>query len=70
MKINELKAEIVRNGMTLEEFADKTGIPRTTVWRRFENTDSFTLREITIISNTLKLNSKRIIEIFFAEEVA
>jgi len=70
MKINELKAEIVRNELTLEDFANKVGMPKTTLWRRFNNPDSFTLSEITRISKGLNLNSQRIVEIFFNEKVA
>jgi len=70
MKLNELKAEIVRNGMTIEEFADKVGIERTTLWRRFNNSGNFTLTEITKIADVLNLTKQRIIEIFFSEEVA
>jgi transcriptional regulator with XRE-family HTH domain len=68
MKLNELKAEIVRNGMTIEEFADKVGIERTTLWRRFNNSGNFTLTEITKIADVLNLTKQRIIEIFFSEE--
>lgn len=70
MKLNELKAEIVRNGMTIEEFADRAGIERTTLWRRFNNTNCFTLEEITNIAKLLNVSGERIIEIFFANEVA
>jgi len=70
LNVNELKAEIVRNGMTIEEFADRTGIKRTTVWRRFENTDGFKLKEIKIIAKVLKLNSERVVDIFFTDRVS
>lgn len=70
MKLNELKAEIVRNGMTIEEFADNVGIERTTLWRRFNNADTFSLGEIRTMANVLKIKGTRILEIFFADEVA
>lgn len=70
MKISELKAEIVRNEMILEEFADKAGIERTTLWRRFSNPDSFTLGEITRMAKLLNLNAQRVVEIFFTDYVA
>lgn len=66
MKINELKAEIVRNGMTTEVFADKAGIGRTTLWRRFESPESFTLGEINKIAKVLNLDGKKIETIFFS----
>lgn len=70
MKLNELKAEIVRNGMNTEEFADKIKMEKTTLWRRFNNPDNFTLDEITRIAEVLNIKGNRIIEIFFADEVS
>lgn len=70
MRANELKAEIVRNGMTIEELADAIGIGRTTLWRRLSNPGSFTLKEITNISKILKVNGNRVLEIFFNEKVS
>lgn len=70
MKINELKAEIVRNGLDIESFADSIGVGRTTMWRRFGNPDTFTLGEITSMAKVLNLSGTRIIEIFFDEKVA
>ena len=67
MKVNELRAEIVRNGMTTEVFADKVGIGRTTLWRRFESPESFTLGEINKIAKVLNLDGKKIETIFFSE---
>lgn len=70
MNINEFKAEVVRNGMTLEEFSSRVGIARATLYRRFKEPDSFTLGEITNISETLKLTNERVINIFFNEKVS
>lgn len=70
MKINELKAEIVRNGLTIEEFADKAGITRTTLWRRFGDADEFTLAEIKSAAKVLNLNGERVLDIFFADKVS
>lgn len=65
MKPNELKAEIVRNGLVIETFADKVGIGRTTLWRRLKNPDEFTLGEILKMADVLNLPKNRITEIFF-----
>lgn len=70
MRLNELKAEIARNELTIEKFADKVGIDRTTMWRRFKNAGDFTLAEISRIAKELNLTGTRVLEIFFAEEVA
>jgi len=65
MKPNELKAEIVRNGLAIETFADEVGIGRTTLWRRFKHPDEFTLGEILRMVDVLNLPKDRITEIFF-----
>ncbi|MDD2235472.1 MAG: helix-turn-helix transcriptional regulator [Desulfitobacteriaceae bacterium] len=70
MKINELKAEIVRNGLTIEEFSDAAGINRTTLWRRLSKPNEFTLSEIKSMSRTLNLNSDKVMDIFFADKVS
>lgn len=70
MRTNELKAEIVRNGMTIEELADTMGIGRTTLWRRLSNPGTFTLKEITDMSKILKVKGNRVLEIFFNENVS
>lgn len=70
MNINEFKAEVVRNGMTLEEFSNKAGIARATLYRRFKEPNTFTLGEITGISETLDLTNERVMNIFFSGKVS
>lgn len=70
MKLNELKAEIVRNDLTLEELAKLTNMTRSTLWRRFNDPDGFTLGEITKITKTLKLDGPKVVDIFFADKVS
>lgn len=70
MKLNELKAEIARNEITIEQLAEKMGISRTTLWRKFNNPDSFTLKEISDITRILNVNKQRVLEIFFTEKVS
>lgn len=70
MKLNELKAEIVRNGLTIEQLADKMNIGRTTLWRKFGNPNNFTLKEIMDIRKILNVSGDRILEIFFTNEVS
>lgn len=69
MKLNELKAEIARNGFTIERLASEMGISRTSLWRKFNNPNNFTLKEITDIARILNVNKQRILEIFFTEKV-
>lgn len=70
MKLNELKAEIVRNGLTIEQLANEMGIGRTTLWRKFGNPNNFTLKEIIDIGEILNVSGERILEIFFTKKVS
>lgn len=70
MKLNELKAEVARKELTLEQLSEKANITKTTMWRRFSNTEEFTLSEINSIAKVLDLNGNRIMEIFFDEKVS
>lgn len=70
MKINELKAELARKEMTIDQLAELTGIKRSRIYRRFSHADEFTLSEIYNIAKVLSLDSKRVMEIFFDEKVS
>jgi transcriptional regulator with XRE-family HTH domain len=70
MQPNELKAEIVRNGLTIEELANKANISRTTLWRRLANPDEFTRAEINAIAKTLNLSGQKVLDIFFTSKVS
>ena len=45
--------------MNTEEFADKIKMEKTTLWRRFNNPDNFTLDEITRIAEVLNIKGNR-----------
>ena len=70
MQINEFKAEVARNGMTMEELAGATGITRTTLWRRLSKPNEFELIEIKSIAKVLHLSKSKILDIFFADKVS
>jgi DNA-binding phage protein len=70
MRVNELKAEAVRKGLTIDEVAEKAGIKKTTMWRRIQDSGNFTIKEIESIANTLDLSGIKILEIFFDEKVS
>lgn len=70
MKVSELKAEIARKGMTIEEFADAAQVNRTTLWRRFSNPDEFTVSEIRAAAKALGLSGDRVMGIFFSDKVS
>ena len=64
-KVNEFKAEIVRNSMSVDEFCEKTGIKRRTFARRMQD-GNFGLDELRQIKSVLNLSAERMAEIFFA----
>lgn len=67
VNINKLKGKIVENGFTVEELADKTGIPRSRFSRRFSDGGSkFTVGEVKLISDALMLKVEDVNSIFFA----
>lgn len=68
--MNELKAECVRNGMTLEKLAGKIGINNSTLHRKINGNTEFNRNELQIIRDCLKLSDKQFISIFFSNEVA
>lgn len=64
-KVNEFKAEIVRNGMSVDEFCEKTGIKRRTFARRMQD-GNFGLDDLNRIATVLDLSADRIVEIFLS----
>lgn len=70
MDINDLKAEIVRNGMQMGEFAKAVGITTPTLARRLNNPNGFSLEELTRIIKILKLDNEKAMDIFFKKKVS
>lgn len=66
----ELRAEIVRNGMTIPTLADKIGIGKNALYRKLCGKTAFTQREIANIAVFLNLNTERMVSIFFSEIVS
>ncbi len=65
MKVNELKAEIIRKGLSIKQFSSLCEISNTNLWRKFKSPSLFRLDEITKMTEVLKLNNEKIIYIFF-----
>lgn len=67
---NELKAEMVRRGMTNETLAAAIGLSPATLYRKmFEHSD-FYRNEIVKIADVLQLSDEDIRRIFFAPDIA
>ncbi|PKE07342.1 helix-turn-helix domain-containing protein [Macrococcoides caseolyticum] len=64
--IKELKKMIASKGYNLEQFAEKIGMGRSTLYRKMkDNGNNFTIGEIETIVKILKLTKKESISIFF-----
>lgn len=65
LKVNELKAEMARSGLTTKKLAEKLGIHPATLSNKINGKTEFTCDEIMKIGEILHLSQKRIVEIFF-----
>ena len=65
MNILDLKAEIVRHGLTIPRLAELIGIDKKTMYSRINGETSFKQDEIVKISQALKLTDEQILSIFF-----
>lgn len=67
INVNELKAECVRNGFTLENLAARIGVNPATLHRKVSGETEFRRNELQIIKLTLKLDNRKFLAIFFKE---
>ncbi len=70
MDVNELKYEIVRNGLTVPKLAEIINLDKKTMYSRLKGETSFKQWEISSIANALHLNGEKVLHIFFAEFVS
>lgn len=61
---NELRAQMVRNGVSQEDLSKALGINTTTLWRKIKADGNFTRNEISIMIDYLNLKDPD--SIFFA----
>lgn len=64
INVNELKAECVRNGLTLENLAARIGVNPATLHRKVSGETEFRRNELQIIKLTLKLDNRKFLAIF------
>lgn len=72
---NEFKAELVRQGFTINSFITAmknagTSINAATLYRKMNGSSDFFLNEINVIADVLHLDGAGILRIFFAPKVA
>lgn len=70
MNVNDLKAEIARNDLTIPKLALLIGMDKKTLYSRMNGDTSFKQDEIVKISQTLKLSEESVMRIFFADAVS
>lgn len=70
MNVNDLKAEIARNNLTVPKLAEMMGLDKKTLYSRISGETAFKQPEIAAISQILKLSEESIIRIFFADCVS
>jgi transcriptional regulator with XRE-family HTH domain len=68
MKLNLLKGEIVANGFTVQDVADKLGITRNTMYSRLNGKTFFNAKEIIQLCEILNISdASRRSEIFLSK---
>ena len=65
MNINKLKGKMVERQVTTEDLAKVIGVSYATLLRRFNEPATFTVREVSAITNALGLDIKDANSIFF-----
>lgn len=66
VKVNRLKAKIVELELSVEAVADKISLDKSTLYRRFQSPEDFTVGEIGKLSEVLGLNPAEAQSIFFS----
>lgn len=70
MNVNELRAELVRQGISLRALATCLGIDRSTLYKKMTGKTQFLQSEIAMIGEILHLDSNGIVAIFFDNKVS
>lgn len=65
VKTNLLKAKIVELEMSVESVSEKLGMDKSTLYRRFQTPEDFTVGEIGKLASILSLNAAEAQSIFF-----
>ena len=65
MNIPKLKGKIVEKGINVETLAGKLGINRSTLYRKLDASEKFTIGEANKIKAELDLTNEEATEIFF-----
>lgn len=66
MNIPKLRGKMVENGYTVEALSEVLDIDRTTLYRKLNDGEKFTIGEAQIINTVLNLTKDEAHEIFFS----
>ncbi len=70
MNIEDLKAEIARNNLSVPKLAKLIRLDKKTLYTRLNGKTDFKQEEIANIAKILNLSSEQIVSIFFADLVS
>lgn len=70
MNIEDLKAEIARNNLSIPKLAKLIKMDKKTLYTRINGETTFKQEEISAIVKVLHLSSEQILSIFFANVVS
>lgn len=70
MDRKELKAQMIRHDMEIDQICALIGISRTSWFRKISGKSLFTQGEINGIRDALDLDDQQVMNIFFAKEVS
>lgn len=65
-----LRGKIEEKGTNISEIAVQMGIDKATLYRRIANSETFTIGEVSKITEILGLSHEESISIFFGHDVA
>lgn len=66
MNVNKLKGKIVENELNVERLADMIGAERSSLYRKLNNAEKFTIGEAIKIKEALNLSDADAFDIFLA----
>lgn len=70
VNVNKFKGKLVEKGMNVERLAEMTGSHRSTIYRKLNNPETITIKDVYTWCHALKLTNTEATEIFFGKYVA
>lgn len=67
---NKLRGKIVECEMSVSDLAEAIGIDKATLYRKLNNSESFTIGDADSIASALNLSKEDAVAIFFGQYVA